>query len=219
MVGSRCAARPLPASRVPSLDSTWTPGRGGHQGRRESLGKMVRAGASRRLLGIPCNDSRHRLSSPPSRVSAAMYLVPRVPGSLYRSSLNPQGPRKQGLHTYLHDAKGETEAASSSSHGLLVLVATRVRQERRHAGTAASFTGSPGRQFTSQAGRPAGDCLPRPIGGSRVTHSCVPSPASLGSGLSPNARSPRLPRPARGRIDASRRLRTAHLGVAKGPGR
>lgn len=92
-----------------------------------------------------------------------------------------------------------------------------MRQAQPHAGPTACLTGSRRRQFTSQADRLAWDCLPRSIGGSRVTHSCVPSPASLGSGLGPAAVSSGSP--ARGPADASRRLRAAHLGGAKCPGR
>lgn len=46
---------------------------------------------------------------------------------------------------------------------------TRVRQARPRARTAASHAISLGKQFTSQAGRPAWDWLPRSIGGSRMT--------------------------------------------------
>ena len=56
---AQCTVRPLSASRVPSFDSTWTPGLGRNQGRRESLEKIVLACAASCHLGSPYNDGRH----------------------------------------------------------------------------------------------------------------------------------------------------------------
>lgn len=107
------------------------------------------------------------------------------------------------------------EAATPSSLRVLVLGATRVHQESAHAGTAASLTVSPGRQFTSQAGRLAGDCLPRTTGGYRVTHSCVPSPPAWGLASAPSLGSQYSP--ARNSADASHRLLAAHLRLKRSP--
>lgn len=61
------------------------------------------------------------------------------------------------------------EASTNPRPQLVRAGVTRVRQARPRARTAASHAISLGKQFTSQAGRPAWDWLPRSIGGSRMT--------------------------------------------------
>lgn len=174
MAGLPRAERPLPAPRVPPFDRTWTPGLGRRQCRGESQRKTVRACAARCHLGAPCSDGRHFHLFCPEWALICTYWARSV-----CQKRGKQGPR--GNCTVQKGRARLGEAAAPPGHRLLGGGAT-------HTGTAAGLTVSPRRPFASHACRPAWDCPPRPIGSSRVTHSCVPSPASLGSGLGPRTR-------------------------------
>lgn len=87
------------------------------------------------------------------------------------------------------------EASTNPRPRLVRAGVTRVRQARPRARTAASHAISLGKQFTSQAGRPAWDWLPRSIGGSRMSQ-LHPHPRQPGVWPRPHGLIPPAPRPA-----------------------